>query len=197
MPAGRAALGFSPHSGWACVVALAGDVDAPALAARARLELSQPDVPVQPYHAARGLPLPHAEALIARVRRVAEDRATAGLGALLAGLEASGHRVAGVCVPGANTPLPPSLASILASHPLAHAAEGELFREALLEAATRHGLPVLHLPARGLAARAAAVLGRTEGALQDALTALGRTAGPPWRRDERLAALAAWLALAS
>ena len=197
MPASRAALGFSPHSGWACVVALAGRIDAPAVVARGRLDLSGPSVPVQPYHAARGLSLPQAEALVRRTREVAQERAAAGVGGILADLRAAGHQVADACIPGGGTAVPPSLASILASHPLAHAAEGELFRSALLDAASGHGLSVLYLPARELPARARTVLGRDEGALREALAAMGRAVGPPWRRDEREAALAAWLALAS
>jgi hypothetical protein len=33
--------------------------------------------------------------------------------------------------------------------------------------------------------------------LQQQITELGRSLGPPWRQDEKLASLAAWIALAA
>jgi hypothetical protein len=44
--------------------------------------------------------------------------------------------------------------------------------------------------------RAAGVLHLELPALQERINTLGRSLGPPWRQDEKLASLAAWIALA-
>lgn len=92
--------------------------------------------------------------------------------------------VAGVGVVIGDHPVPDSLATILASHALMHAAEGQLYRDALLEAAAACGLP-----ARGVARRRAVAL--LTGELADAVALLGTRAGHPWRKQHKLAAVAA------
>jgi hypothetical protein len=91
----------------------------------------------------------------------------------------------------------PALESVLASHALIHAAEGEMFREALRHAAKRAGISVLEVKEKELSLRAIEVLGIPETKLVHRLGELGRAAGPPWAQDQKLAALAAWIALAS
>jgi hypothetical protein len=98
-------------------------------------------------------------------------------------------------VPAGGTRAPPELARILAAHPLMHSAEGELYREVLVEAAADAGLTVSRVPGRDLAAHAASRMGCDAAAIAVKLTELGRQVGRPWRRDEKDAALAAWLAL--
>jgi hypothetical protein len=193
----KTSLGFRPHTGWTCVVALGDQLGTPVVIDRRRLELSRPGLPVQPYHAARKLPLERAADLIRRTEQTAHESAAAGLGSLLAGLQANGHRVVGAGVPRGTADIPSSLERVLASHTLSHAAEGEMFRRVLLDAAVHHGLRVSHVPTRELLPHARAVLGYDEQTIRQALADLGRAVGPPWRQDEKDAALAAWLALAT
>lgn len=75
-----------------------------------------------------------------------------------------------------------ALDAVLRSHPLLHLAEGQLAREAVAEAATAAGLPVHYLDPKGRPA-----VERT--------VALARAAGPPWRKEHKMAALAALAAL--
>jgi hypothetical protein len=49
---------------------------------------------------------------------------------------------------------------------------------------------------RDLYAHGAAALELTPEELQSRLGELGRSVGPPWRQDEKMAALVAWLSLA-
>lgn len=84
----------------------------------------------------------------------------------------------------------PALEKVLASHALIHTAEGELFREALRAASRECGLPLAAVRERDLFARGAADLG-----IPETLAEMGRALGPPWRQDEKFAAIAAWLAL--
>ena len=84
----------------------------------------------------------------------------------------------------------PPLEKILASHPLLHTAEGELFRDALRAACRECGLPLTVVKERELFTRASERIERH-------VAAMGKGIGPPWRQDEKFAAVAAWLALAS
>ncbi len=72
------------------------------------------------------------------------------------------------------------------SHPLPHAADGQLSHDAVAAAAEMDGLRVTHV-APEQAANAATT---TE------IASIGRMAGPPWAADQRRnAAAAAWLVL--
>jgi hypothetical protein len=78
-------------------------------------------------------------------------------------------------------------------HIRAHACEAQLFRTALERAATQLRLPYSVTRDRDLRGVAAATLRPGAPAL---VADLGEVAGRPWRADEKLATLAAWVALA-
>jgi hypothetical protein len=194
-----AALGLCVHSGWAVLVAVSGPLAAPAVLARRRIELTDRASPGgnQPFHAARGLPLDAAGQLAGRALDGATRMARGALAAAAGELRRQGAgRIACGILQSSARPLP-SFAAVLASHALVHTAEGELFRDALATAAAGQGLPVLRVKERELLDRCRARLGVAAGDLERHLAGLGRTLGPPWRQDEKLATLAAWLALAS
>jgi len=200
----RAALGFRAHSGWAVMVAVAEPVAAlaaPMVIERLRIELvgagtaGRAAAPVQPYHAARELDLEQAREFIERYVADATRRAESAVGAAIEGLRGKDwEAVACGILLASGRPLP-SLAEILASHPLIHTAEGELFRNALKAAAESCGLPVIGVREADLYARAAAQLGTPAERLRSDVDGLGRTLGPPWRQDEKYATLVGWLAL--
>jgi hypothetical protein len=89
-----------------------------------------------------------------------------------------------------------NVAYVLAAHVRMHAAEGELYGEAIADALDEAGLPVTLIHPRDVAASAADGLGRDAGSLQRMVTAIGASLGPPWRKDEKEATLLAWTALA-
>jgi hypothetical protein len=191
----QAALGLRAHSGWAALVAMGGTAAAPQVLDRRRIEMADDPEAKQPYHAAEELPAAKARALLDRFARVAQERATAGLGAALADLRRDGYDVVGAIVlTAAGKPLP-ALESVLASHALIHTADGEHFREALAGAGKQHRVPVARIREKDLVAQAAQMLGRSAPALQAAVTAWGKPLGPPWTQDQKLSALAAWLGL--
>ena len=95
----------------------------------------------------------------------------------------------------AGRPLP-ALADILSSHALIHTAEGEFFRRCLREACEGQGIAVTGIRERDLDARANAVFGAAAARTQQRIAALGRSLGPPWTQDQKIAALAAWILLA-
>jgi hypothetical protein len=172
-------------------VALKGPADAPVLLARRRIELSQ-DQPRQPFHAAEGRPLAEAEALIRRATDEARTLAARAVQQAVAELEPPAAACGLLLASG--RPLP-ALAQILVSHSLIHAAEGELFREALRHASRACGLRLTEVKERELHDRAASGLGLSPNVLSRRLSEWGRELGPPWRQDEKLAALVGWLAL--
>jgi hypothetical protein len=196
----RVAFGLKPHSGWAALVTLAEDEAARALAVveRRRLELVAPQDAgwaKAPYHAAEGLAAGDAEDLVRRAIGAAHACARHALGAALAGRRAAGDEVVGCGVLlGSGMPAW-SVAQVLAAHVRMHKAEGELFREALCEAATAAGLGVSGIREKALEVRAAEALRLPAEERAARLGEAGRRAGPPWARDQKDAALAAWIAL--
>ena len=176
------ALGFRPHSGWAAAVVVGLG---PVVLGRHRLDLPGP---TQPYHDAVGLPLAEAEELVAQATTAAYHGAAAALAEL-----AAGHQVVGAAiVAGAGTvreDVP--LARALTAHAMLHAAEGELYRDALADAADALGLPVTLIPPRDTPALGRRLFGCDDAALRTRLTELGKPLGPPWTRDHKDAVVAA------
>ena len=191
----RVGVGFREHTGWAAMVALGGGVNAPVVVARSRYELCDDELPRAVYHAARQLDLDNAAKLVHTVEDSARTAAEWQLRRTFAELESAGYRVVGAAV-AAPRPVPDDLAEILGSHALVHTAEGHLFREAIADASASLGLPVVRFAQQELFEEAADRIATSDTSLKAQLTGLGRALGPPWQRDQKEAAAAAWLALA-
>jgi hypothetical protein len=196
-----AAIGFRAHSGWAAAVAVAqagaSARDVPVVIVRRRIEMADRRAggPSQPYHAAVGLDIREAGQLVRSHAARAAALATTALRGMVADLRQLGHPVVGCgLLLASGRPLPP-LERILASHPLLHTAEGELFRDALRAACRECGLPLTVLKERELFIRAATGLRLPAERIERHVAAMGKGIGPPWRQDEKFAAVAAWLAL--
>jgi len=129
------------------------------------------------YHAAADLTVADADELIKRTEQAAEAGGVAALHAAQASLPAG--EVVGVAVVVKAVSVPASTARVLRSHAWMHAAEGVLYREAMLAAARK----------RGWTAHAVELAALTD--LHQELVAIGRAAGRPWRRIEKDAAAAA------
>jgi hypothetical protein len=194
----RVALGLKAHSGWAALVALSEDARSLAVVERCRLALVPPeDSPwaKAPYHAAEGLDLAEAEELVRRAVASAHAEAGRALEHVVAERRAGGDQVVG-CAVLLGTGMPGwSVAEILAVHMRMHKAEGELFRDALVRGAERAGLDVTGIREKELEVLAGKALRLAPEARSARLAEAGRKAGPPWGRDQKEAALAAWIAL--
>jgi hypothetical protein len=180
-----AALGLRTHSGWAALVAVTGPPQDSEILERKRIELIADGFPAQPYHAAERLPFAEAEALIHRSLEQAKRLALEALQPMIAQHK---YEVTACGILFASGRPLPNLASTLASHALIHTAEGEHYRAALIHAAEHCGLRVTRVKEKD-------ALANTVPGLQKDLARLGREIGPPWRQDEKLATVAAWLAL--
>ena len=72
-----------------------------------------------------------------------------------------------------------------------------MYRDVLRRASEHLSLRVTGVRERDVLARAAEATGRTASELQRRVAEMGRALGPPWRQDEKLATLVAWVALAA
>jgi len=190
----RAAIGCRDHSGWAVMVVVGGDPAAPSVLTRERVVLVDENVRM-PYHLAAERSLADGRALIRRVERAACKGASRALHDIVDDARRRGHDIEGVAVAAGTSAVPDDLARVLASHALLHAAEGELYREALTTAATSLALATTRFPTKHAISDAAAALGVGTDALDGRLKALGKPLGPPWQKDHREAAAAALLVL--
>jgi len=195
----RAALGFRAHSGWAAMVALGGPAGSPYVIERRRIELADPEAPrpVQPYHAAQILELKEAEVYVKHFADRARKLAKQAVLAAISNLQEKGYEVVGCGIPLGSGRSVPSVEAALASHPMLHTAEGELFRGAIYYAGENCGLAVTGVKEKELTARGATELDFSLDNLQLRLAEMGRPVGPPWAQDQKVATLVAWLALAA
>jgi hypothetical protein len=194
----RAALGVSPHSGWAALVALGGDPRKPTVLLRERIEMTGRKLPgpKQPYHAVEELPVAKAAPLLERWLQSATTLASEALRQATSALAKDGYAIAGLAILQSNGRQGANLEAILASHALIHTADGDHFRDALAEGARRCGIDAVRLKPRELQEGAAAKLRRPIEELQGYVASLGKHVGPPWGADQKAAALLAWLTLA-
>lgn len=155
------------HTGWGACVVVRGSLSQPEIVANAVIELLG-DSERFCFHAAAEMKLKSAEKWIERLRERALVNARQGLAPLIAEVT--------VCALVAKEGRPGDLAAVLASHPRVHKAEGYFYRDVFHEACT---VPVRIVPPSSLD-----------------LSKVGKLRHRPGGRDQKLAALAAWSALA-
>jgi hypothetical protein len=191
----KIAFGFKAHSGWAALVAAGWRNGDAMILDRRRIELVEEAWAKQPYHAAEDLPPDAAEALVRRGVQAARRIALWEMRAAVAREQKRQNDVT-ACGVLVNNPMPGwSTGEILAVHFRMHKAEGVLFRDALVRAAGGCRLRVAEIPEKQLLQEAERALGKPAKELANTLAALGRSAGPPWGKDQKDAALAALIAL--
>jgi hypothetical protein len=175
------ALGLRVKLGWALAVAVERDPDErPAVLARDELRVA-PHHRIFGYHEAMEAEPDEREAIVAAAAGRAADAATE----LLAEAAAE-HEVDAVAIVVGRGVRRIPIDRIIASSQLFHTAEAELLQQGFAEAAARLGLPCRRPTFAELEADADWPL----------LATAGRAAlGPPWQKDHKLAATAAWVAL--
>jgi hypothetical protein len=198
MAAKTAAFGFSAHSGWAAMVVLGSAASDPIVLARSRVELIDAHDPEskQPYHAVEFLCVEEATGRLRGYLEVAEGLAHAAIETQCAAVKQRGYQVKSVGIIESAGRKQIALSSILKSHALIHAAEGDHFRNALSAAAQGLGLRVGRVQARELEDHAVSQLRLPLKDMLDTVNNLGRQVGPPWGADQKKAALLAWTLLA-
>jgi hypothetical protein len=158
------AIGISVHTGWAACVVVDGSPAKPEIVASEVVHVLD-DSERFCFHMAAEMKLAQAEKWIARLRKKAVGNARRALAPLLA------QRVR-ACAIVAKPGDAGELAKVLASHPRLHTAEGCFYRDAFRDACS---VPVHLVPPDSLD-----------------VSGIGKLAAPPWGKDQKLAALAAW-----
>ena len=190
-----AAIGFRVHTGWATAVLVSGTRVSPRVVDRRRVELFDPAVPDSraPYHGALGLPEAEGGVRVRRACDAARAVAVRVVREIVEKLRADGCRVVGVGLVVGSIRDPAKLGN---PHVRAHAAEGQLYREVLEAGAEACGASARTFVERDLYTQASKALGRSAPEVKQIAASLGESLGPPWRAEEKTAAVAAWALLA-
>ena len=163
----RRAIGISVHTGWGACVVVEGSLSQPVIVANEVVEVLGNSERFC-FHAAAQMKPAAAEEWIGRMRERALGNARRALAPLIAEVS--------VCAIVAREGRAGDLAAVLASHPRIHTAEGYFYRDVFREACK---IPVWIVPPSSLD-----------------VSKVGKLAAPPWGRDQKLAALAAFSVLA-
>jgi len=191
-----ATVGVAEHGNSAVLVTVAADGE---LLDRRRIDLTDRALPTHPHHhegswavgryvdmpGARALSLADAVALVERVRASAARGAREGLEALAAAVPVP---IVSVAIRACPT-LPPTVEERIADNRAQTFADSVMYREALATAAAARGWSVHWYDRARVFHDAAAVLGRKD--VHDFLYTMGRSIGPPWQAEHKLAAVAA------
>jgi hypothetical protein len=147
------------------------------------------------FHRAEGVGLAAARALITEVQVATEANAQREIARFVADLARDGVSVRAAVTAAATSKLPEKLEDILRVHARMHAAEGNFYRDVVATACEACGLQVHRVVERETPALMGDLLGINFSMLEARLKEMGRTLGPPWSEDYKLAAQAAWLHL--
>ena len=191
IPAG---LGFRVKSGWAMSVLLAGPSAAPKLIQCRAVLLSDPKIPQskQPYHAALELPEQEAKAVARKLTKVVKDAAKKSVRELLKQASELKYDVRGAGLVVGSLVDPATLHN---EHIRAHGLEGQLFRTALERAFGAQKISCTVLLEKSAYTTASLALRKSPAEAKRAIASLGDAQEGSWRAEEKLAALAAWMAL--
>jgi hypothetical protein len=204
MPDSVVCLGLYPHKGGAVVIGLALEHGVPKLRLSEALatHATGDRLLLEPFHVASELPRgPGGKASPEAAKAVAEGRARQdrlaeqGLSAIVDRLTDEGFRpmIAAMLVNRAGW-ITDLLEYSLGWAEHAAVAEGLAVRDALRFAVAACGLEMLELDQKTLPDRAATAIGLPSAEIDARLKALG-VGQAPWRKEQKLACLAAWIAL--
>ena len=193
MTAGRATLGFRVKSGWAVSILIGGSARSPHLCESDAIKLSDPRNPEmrQAYHAAMGMLETNASKLKRRMQSVRQATEKSVVD-LLKRCTDRGYKVRRAALVVGSVIDPASIAN---PHIRAHALEGRLFRTTLETALQSREIQYAIFIERDMYAAASKLLGQSRTQIQRTVAHLGHSVNGPWRADQKLAALAAWMSL--
>ena len=195
-----AIVGIAEHGNSAVLVTVTSDRK---LLDRRRVDLTAGNLPTHPHHHegswavgryldspwTRAVSLTEAITLVERVQESAARGADEALEALAASVPAT---IAGVAI-RVCPELPPTIEERIADNRAQTVADSVMYRKALAAAAKGRGWPVSWYDRKRVFEDAAKTLGCDD--VKAALTAMGRSAGPPWQARHKLAAAAALAAM--
>jgi len=175
-------------------VLLVGPANAPKLVKCQAVLLSNPKIPQskQPCHAALDLPEKEGKALTKKLGRIVAGAAKKSVHELLKQASKEGHGVVGAGLVVGSLVDPATLHN---EHIRAHGLEGQLFRTVLEDALGAQKISYkVHVEKNAYTA-ASSVLRKSPAEAKRLIAGLGESHEGSWRAEEKLAALAAWVAL--
>jgi len=190
----KAALGLKVRTGRATVIAVGGNADAPVILTKALAQVAFTFEEGAIFHVAQDKPLEAASTFVREREREFVVRAREELDRILGPCDVE---IVGAILAAPPAKALPRLESILKSHPLVHAAEGELYRRVFADACIALDARPERVEPSVLANRVCKVVGLSATKVAAHLTAMGKASGKPWAAEQKEAALAAWLALAT
>jgi hypothetical protein len=188
----QGALGFSLHTGWAAAVAVIRDGDKIEAVFRRQLELMPANDSRFVYHRAAELSFEEAAALVESAQTSVRDTAQRVIREMLDSIKL---RIRSAGIPVSAKALPNDLSKILASHALIHAAEGRLFQDAVVRGCGGAGLAAVCIDTREIWPKASRLCRVDEKSIRAAIEGIGKTIGPPWTADQKIATAAGLVAL--
>lgn len=199
------ALGLRAIRGGGVVVGVALDNAEPRIVLSTFVATGAEDdrLSFEPYHVAvelprspTGEPTPEARAAVAEGRKRQDKLAAKGFTYIVAKLrERQYEPVAAALLVNRAGWMTDLLAYSLAFADHPPVAEGLAVRDALRFGLKKAAISIAETDEKSLPDVASEVLGLGSAAIDARLKALGATAGMPWRKEQKLACLAAWLAL--
>jgi hypothetical protein len=160
----RQALGISVHTGWGAWVVVGGSLAKPEIVANEIVDVLD-DSERFCFHMAAAMKRSEAEKFLNDVKKRAHARAKQAFARLAA-------KPVAVCAVVAKPGEPGALDEVLASHARLHSAEGFFYRDVFREACS---VPVRVVPPASLD-----------------VSKVGKLSPPPWGKDQKLAAVAAF-----
>jgi hypothetical protein len=193
-----AAIGVRVHSGWGAFVIVAGQRGSEEVIERCKVVIIDPKAPgvTQPYHYVEEMELRAAERHLAKCATESRRLALESLRQISAQLRDRGFSLVGSAILLSSARPLPDLEEILGSHALIHTAEGEFFRQAFRQSFESLAIPVAGIRERELDDYAQKAFGRAAAEIHKRIDGIGRSLGPPWTKDQKMAALAAAIILA-
>ncbi len=199
-----ASLGLRACKGGAVAVGVAAGNDVPRVVLSTFLETHAEGerLSLEPYraafdmvHAADGGSLVDAAEVVATGRKRQEQLATASLQRIVRQMQGAGYRVViGALLTNRAGWITDLLGYSLAWQEHVAVAETLAVREAIRHAFGLCELVLVEQDEKSLPATAAQAWGMTQAEIDARLKALGATVGRPWRKEQKLACLSAWLA---
>jgi hypothetical protein len=201
----RIGLGFRVVRGGSVVVGVSADEREPRVVLSTLLATAGKDdrLSLEPYHVAAemvrsadGGDLAAAAAAVAKGRRRQEQLATDGLNDIVNELQGRGYEpvVAALLVNRAGW-VTDLLAYSLSFPDHPPVAEGLALREVLRPAIGRAGMELAELDEKSLPDLATRRLDMAPAEIEARIKALGATVGRPWRKEQKLACLSAWVSV--
>lgn len=192
-PVIKAVLGFRIKSGWAAAVLLTGSMSSPKFHRSFTVQLCDPNQPAtrQPYHARMGQ-LETDPAKIRKRAQIVRRLTNRSIAKIVDDCRENQLKIQRATLVVGSVIDPAKVGN---QHIRAHAFEGQLFRTAVENALKQEQIGAFVVIEREAHEKAADRLRKPLSEINRMIKLLGVSAEGPWRAEQKLAALGAWLAL--